>query len=185
MNDHVRDTPITTAQHGEGEQPPEQREADAAANDDATMQVPIVAPDVGATLENIAPGVAATGTAAAPMPRFVSLVELSGHDDGRVTPITDESAVIGRRQDDLTLALPHDLWVSRRHAQLTCRDSVWWIKDLGSSNGTWLDAANRLVRGEEALALGAVFRVGHTDLALTDDPDVMAQGAPNRDAPTP
>jgi hypothetical protein len=171
VNDHVRDTPITPAQHGEGEQPPEQREADAAANDDATMQVPIVAPDVAVIPENASPGVAATGTAAEPMPRFVSLVELGGHDDGRVTPITDEIAVIGRRQDDLTLALPHDLWVSRRHAQLTYRDGVWWIKDLGSSNGTWLDTANRLVRGEEALTLGAVFRVGHTDLMLTDDPD--------------
>lgn len=185
MNDQVRDIPITPAHHSEGEQPPEQREADAAANDDATVQVLIVAPDVEAILEDVAPGLAATGAADAPMPQFVLLVELSGHDDGRVTPITDEIAVIGRCQDDLTLALPHDLWVSRRHAQLTYRDGGWWIKDLGSSNGTWLDAANRLVRGEESLALGAVFRVGHTDLMLTDDPDGMAQGAPNRNAPTP
>jgi len=29
--------------------------------------------------------------------------------------------------------------VSRRHARIKHTDSSWWVEDMGSSNGTWLD----------------------------------------------
>src|ERR1041385_6504815 len=32
-----------------------------------------------------------------------------------------------------------DQGVSRRHAKVKHTDSGWWIEDIGSSNGTWLD----------------------------------------------
>ena len=47
------------------------------------------------------------------------------------------SFVLGRRPDcDLVVA---DGTVSRRHATLTCEDGRWTIRDLDSSNGTWVN----------------------------------------------
>lgn len=34
--------------------------------------------------------------------------------------------------------LPEAVYVSRKHARITCEDGVWMIEDLGSSNGTFL-----------------------------------------------
>jgi hypothetical protein len=53
-----------------------------------------------------------------------------------VLPLGD-SAVIGRSRDcDCVLGDPT---VSRRHALLRRRDSRWWLTDLGSLNGTWVN----------------------------------------------
>lgn len=63
---------------------------------------------------------------------------------------TDESftihppAIIGRFDPevgpvDVDLGpLPEGIYVSRKHAKLTCEDGVWQIHDLGSSNGTFV-----------------------------------------------
>lgn len=75
-------------------------------------------------------------------------------------PLRGESVVIGRSEGvDLRLNRPS---VSRRHAQLGCdRFGRWWIKDLGSSNGTKvngftvservLELADRVQLGEFAI----------------------------------
>lgn len=34
--------------------------------------------------------------------------------------------------------LPEGIYVSRKHAKLTCEDGIWQIHDLGSSNGTFV-----------------------------------------------
>jgi pSer/pThr/pTyr-binding forkhead associated (FHA) protein len=39
--------------------------------------------------------------------------------------------------------------VSRRHAELRLRDGAWFIRDLGSSNGTWVNG-RRVVEAEVA-----------------------------------
>ena len=35
-------------------------------------------------------------------------------------------------------SLPEGVYVSRKHAKITCEDGVWMIEDLGSSNGTFV-----------------------------------------------
>lgn len=68
-------------------------------------------------------------------------------------------AVIGRTANqDITLATPE---VSRRHAQLTRRSSSWWLQDLASKNGTF-------VNGEP---------VGSTATCLTDGDVIVFGGA--------
>lgn len=47
------------------------------------------------------------------------------------------SATLGRAAPN-TVALP-DSTVSARHARLAFRDGRWWIEDLGSANGTYVN----------------------------------------------
>lgn len=51
----------------------------------------------------------------------------------------DQDRIIGRDQSvDIVLQGGH---VSRRHAQLSVRDNNLWLKDLNSSNGTFVNGA--------------------------------------------
>ncbi|MCA1840412.1 MAG: FhaA domain-containing protein [Actinomycetota bacterium] len=54
-----------------------------------------------------------------------------------------------------------DTEVSRVHAELVQREGVWWVVDLGSSNGTYV---NGNVVKERRLEQGDVLRVGSTSL---------------------
>jgi pSer/pThr/pTyr-binding forkhead associated (FHA) protein len=59
--------------------------------------------------------------------------------------------VVGRASDcDIVLAAAH---LSRRHAELTVKDGLLYVKDLGSANGTYLNGAQvteaRVKRGDE------------------------------------
>ena len=52
-------------------------------------------------------------------------------------PVKRSSIVIGR---STTVDLPiTDRFLSRRHARLFRDDETWWVEDLGSRNGSWLN----------------------------------------------
>src|SRR5438874_9525234 len=67
----------------------------------------------------------------------------SGGETGDNFPINGK-AVIGRFDAavgpvDVDLGpLPEGSYVSRKHAEIRCEDGRWFIKDLGSSNGTFV-----------------------------------------------
>jgi len=70
--------------------------------------------------------------------------------------------VVGRARDaDLFLADTH---VSRRHAQVVCRDDAWWAEDLGARNGTFLNG--QPLAAATRLALGDVLSIGRTSLRV-------------------
>ncbi len=63
---------------------------------------------------------------------------------------------------DVDLAdLPEGVYVSRKHAKITCEDGVWKLVDLGSSNGTFVlrDDFERVDEAE--LADGTEFALGN------------------------
>lgn len=103
----------------------------------------------------------------------VAVVELSGPGDGNVSLIVGGVGEIGRLAPELSVRLPHDQWVSRVHARVSFRRGAWILEDLNSSNGSWIENGRTRVRQPITIALGQVFRVGHTDLMLTDDPDIV------------
>jgi transcriptional regulator with GAF, ATPase, and Fis domain len=79
----------------------------------------------------------------------------------RSRPLT-KSAVLGSSENaEIVLGDPT---ISRLHAELAFRDDGVWLRDLGSSNGSWVNG----VRVERALVphLGRI-RIGTTDLILT------------------
>lgn len=76
--------------------------------------------------------------------------------------LTQQPVLIGRA-DDSTLVLTDD-YASTRHAKLSRRGDDWYLEDLGSTNGTYLDRAK--VTTPVKVPLYAPVRVGKTVIEL-------------------
>ena len=74
----------------------------------------------------------------------------------------EQPIMIGRANDS-TLVLTDD-YASTRHARLVARDGDWYVEDLGSTNGTYLDRAK--VTGPTLVPPGVPIRIGKTVLEL-------------------
>ena len=59
----------------------------------------------------------------------------------------------------------NDSFVSANHAVLTWREGQWWLQDLGSTNGTFLNEAP-VVDGEVPVRYGDVIGIGRLRLEL-------------------
>ena len=70
--------------------------------------------------------------------------------------VTKSGATIGRGPES-TIQLP-DLSVSRKHARITYKQGAYWLSDLGSMGGTWIDgtklAAPRRVASGQTIDIG-------------------------------
>ena len=90
------------------------------------------------------------------------LVVTEGSLAGTRVPLTGAPVLIGRA-DDSTLVLADD-YVSTRHARISQQDNVWYLDDLGSTNGTYLGQMR--VTGPVPLEAGVPARIGKTVLEL-------------------
>ncbi len=85
------------------------------------------------------------------------LEALDGHDArGRVRVALDAALGVGRHPSN-GLVLDHD-GVSRQHAVVERTADGWWVRDLGSKNGTTLNG--RAVEGRQWLVPGDRLRFG-------------------------
>ena len=91
-----------------------------------------------------------------------SLLVTAGPLSGTKITLGDQPILIGRA-DDSTLVLTDD-FASSRHARLTNRGGQWYVEDLGSTNGTYLD--QQRVQGPLLVAPGQPIRIGQTVLEL-------------------
>ena len=73
------------------------------------------------------------------------------------------SAILIGRAPGSTLVLDDD-YCSNRHARIFFHDGRWWLEDLGSRNGTYLDSAQ--VTDPVPVATGVPIRLGQTVLEL-------------------
>lgn len=81
----------------------------------------------------------------------------------RRVPMTDGRLVIGRGEDSHVF-LP-DYRLSRRHAEVEQRMDGFYIVDLGSTNGTYLNGQR--VMGEQRLSDGDLISLGETTLVFS------------------
>ena len=81
---------------------------------------------------------------------------------GTMLPLGDAPIIIGRSPAS-TLVL-EDEYASSRHARLSTSGQQWWIEDLGSRNGTFVD--DERLTEPRALQPGTTVRVGQTTLEL-------------------
>jgi len=75
----------------------------------------------------------------------------------------DGRPILIGRADDSTLVLDDD-YASTRHARLSFSAGDWFVEDLGSTNGTYLDRAK--VTGPTRVPLGVPIRIGKTVIEL-------------------
>jgi pSer/pThr/pTyr-binding forkhead associated (FHA) protein len=75
----------------------------------------------------------------------------------------DGRPILIGRADDSTLVLDDD-YASTRHARVSLRGTDWYVEDLGSTNGTYLDRAK--VTAPLRVPLGVPIRIGKTVIEL-------------------
>lgn len=92
--------------------------------------------------------------------RLLVLNVIQGPDKGmRITLPDDEPQLIGRSSEAIVLS---DQTISRRHAELTPEgDGTWYIRDLQSANGTFINGV-RATTERRKLKLGDQVRTGNT-----------------------
>jgi hypothetical protein len=90
------------------------------------------------------------------------LVVTAGQLAGTRITLGEANITIGRAEDS-TLVITDD-YASARHARLVPRDGQWFVEDLGSTNGTYLDRGK--VSGPTPVPLGVPIRIGRTSLEL-------------------
>jgi pSer/pThr/pTyr-binding forkhead associated (FHA) protein len=90
------------------------------------------------------------------------LVVIEGALAGTRIQLGTQPVLIGRA-DDSTLVLTDD-YASTRHARLSPRGGDWFVEDLGSTNGTYLDRSN--VTTAVRVPMGTPVHVGKTVIEL-------------------
>jgi hypothetical protein len=104
--------------------------------------------------------------------RTASLKVIHGQGAGTEFALTSETNMIGRWDPSIKAFVQVDLTavdveskVSRKHAQITFANGVYFIEDLGSANGTYVNRGERLIPGnKEPLNDGDEIIMGKTFL---------------------
>jgi pSer/pThr/pTyr-binding forkhead associated (FHA) protein len=108
-----------------------------------------------------AEGPARTAPVRGKAPRSVVVTnERGGKVEAR--PLSEGQLQIGRAEA-CQIRLP-DTYVSQFHARIYPRDGAWFVEDLGSTNGTYLN--QRRITSPAELRAGDRLRVGKTTLEL-------------------
>jgi len=99
---------------------------------------------------------------------------IQGPDKGRRYELPEhEPQLLGRSSEALPIS---DNAISRRHAELTPDEGLWYIRDLQSQNGTYVNGVRladrqRLRPGDQIRVGQSLFVFGQTDVR---DPDIVS-----------
>jgi hypothetical protein len=77
--------------------------------------------------------------------------------------VARSGATLGRGEEN-TIRLD-DLSVSRRHARIAYRQGGYWLSDLGSMGGTWVDGTR--LNAPRRIAVGELIDIGHYRLTAS------------------
>ena len=105
------------------------------------------------------------------MKRSIRLRGINGDVDGKYWE--SESILRAGRLTTLEVVLD-DSSVSRRHAEIRSTDNGWRVRDLGSTNGTFLNGS-RLGPGEWAVRSHDIIKFGNVALVVDTLRDVAAE----------
>jgi hypothetical protein len=120
------------------------------------------------------------------------LLQLKDLASQKLISVPEEGLTFGREGGDAQVQVA-DMGVSKRHAEVFCEGGAWFLKDLGSSNGTML--ANERIADATEILPGDVFQLSKRkfevlkvveddgDEAPPEDDDVPPMTEPERKAP--
>jgi FHA domain len=94
------------------------------------------------------------------------LIATAGLARGRTFLVPVDGATIGRQPEN-AVCLP-DERLSREHARIEFRESQFWLRDLGSTNGTALNG--NLLSSPQVIGNGDTIDLGSNTLVVTIDP---------------
>ena len=97
---------------------------------------------------------------------MATLVTLQGPNAGRHFRLGDGASLIGRMPNAAIYL--DSLAVSRQHARVLSADGAFFVEDLGSSNGTYVNG--RSVEGRMLLTENDTLQIGPYVLALRPEP---------------
>ncbi len=101
------------------------------------------------------------------------LIVAEGPDKGRMYEWTDDQTVIvGRESKDLRLS---DGKASRQHARFKCEGGKWYVRDLASRHGTFINKIR--AEGKTPLADGDRVQIARTQLVVARVPAEQAERA--------
>jgi two-component system NtrC family sensor kinase len=105
----------------------------------------------------------------------LTLLVLQGPDKGRRFELPDAPTLVGRDSRQLPLT---DNTVSRRHCELIpADDGTWTLRDLGSSNGSYVNGIR--ISNRHVLKLGDQIRVGRSLMVFGAQPGVSRASGGN------
>ncbi|MGZ4963707.1 MAG: FHA domain-containing protein [Limisphaerales bacterium] len=110
---------------------------------------------------------------------MAKLVVLSEGLAGKTHELTVDTTTVGRVEDN-AFQIPESS-VSSHHAEIIRRGSDVVIKDLNSTNGTFINGQQ--ITGEGVLKPGQILRLGQIELRLEDG--AAASAAPSKAASAP
>ena len=100
---------------------------------------------------------------------YAEFRHLDGALAGEVRIVRKDFATIGRHPSaDLAFDPDRDLDVSGRHAAVFRQDDRWVVRDLGSTNGTWVNGTR--LKGDHVLSPDDVIRFGADGPGLAFQP---------------
>ena len=98
----------------------------------------------------------------APRGGLSQLIVIEGSLVGTRIALSSKPILIGRANDS-TLVLDDD-YASTRHARISETNGVWYLEDLGSTNGTYVGQSK--VENPIVIESGVPIRIGRTVLEL-------------------
>ncbi len=102
--------------------------------------------------------------------RNAKLIIIAGAKQGTEVPLTQKALLLGRGANcDIPL---FDKYASREHCWIEPRGDQWWLRDLGSKNGTLVNSVR--VQGEHRLADSEVIMIGMTRIRFSDPAETKA-----------
>ena len=102
----------------------------------------------------------------------VMIVVVDGKEIGREFPITKIKVVLGREGGGADVQID-DAGISRQHAEISFDKSSWYLRDLGSTNGT-LKSGTKINRA--TLRHGEKFKIGETTLQFLCEEKTQKSG---------
>ncbi len=100
------------------------------------------------------------------------LTVLTGPNSGQIFSLTKSETILGR-DENADIVIPAPI-VSRRHARITLRDNRYWIEDLGSANGTFINGnqvsfSSMALTDKDHIQFGQVITIVFERVAIQQD----------------